>query len=216
MDDYSINIIILNQPIKDQYFAALYRRAELKICADGGANELYEYNPELTPDAVIGDFDSIRKDVKDEYSKRGCILVKDADQYSTDFQKCVRYVQSKNAYTIVTWYGHGRMDHVFHAMHVIYSQPDFNIILISPTTLMMKVTKDEIELPEWLHHKCGLIPFGGECRLTIHGFEWDVRDWPTSLTGHVSTSNSIATATVSIASTLPIIFTLHLCLENGD
>ena len=47
------------------------------------------------PDAICGDLDSLFNNVKDYYQQHGVPIVHNPDQYSTDFQKCLRYI-SKN------------------------------------------------------------------------------------------------------------------------
>jgi thiamine pyrophosphokinase len=72
----------------------MWNRTEWKLCADGGANRLFDSFPELLPTAICGDLDSIRKDVKEYYLKKGVLLVKIHDQNATDLQKC---------FTVVRW-----------------------------------------------------------------------------------------------------------------
>ena len=47
----------------------------------------------MVPDAVTGDFDSIRQDVVDFYRERGCLIAHNASQNSTDFEKALRLVE---------------------------------------------------------------------------------------------------------------------------
>jgi len=42
------------------------------------------------PDAIVGDLDSIRPDVRDWFCERGASIIEDGDQYSTDLYKSVR------------------------------------------------------------------------------------------------------------------------------
>lgn len=46
------------------------------------------------PDAICGDLDSIQDDVKDYYRQQGTTIIKDPDQYSTDFTKCLKYISA--------------------------------------------------------------------------------------------------------------------------
>ena len=47
----------------------------------------------MVPDAVTGDFDSIRPDVLEFYAQRGCTIAHDPDPDSTDFDKALRLVE---------------------------------------------------------------------------------------------------------------------------
>ena len=46
-------------------------------------------------DAICGDLDSIRPDVREYFANRGVKILWDADQYSTDMTKCLRYVREE-------------------------------------------------------------------------------------------------------------------------
>ncbi|KAJ3112798.1 hypothetical protein HK100_002211 [Physocladia obscura] len=79
-------LIILNQPVCNlKYLKTIWANAALKICADGGANRLYdsfsilqEYDSDAVeaqrssflPDLIKGDLDSIRPKVKQYYIEK--------------------------------------------------------------------------------------------------------------------------------------------------
>ncbi len=101
-------LIILNQPINANALSAVIKHASLLICADGGANCLYDYDVSTTtprngerkirhetrlPDAIIGDLDSLDATVEAHYRLCGVKVVNDPDQYSTDFTKCLKFVR---------------------------------------------------------------------------------------------------------------------------
>lgn len=45
---------------------------------------------------ICGDLDSIRPEVQEYYEARGVEIIKDADQYSTDMTKCLRYIRERS------------------------------------------------------------------------------------------------------------------------
>ena len=66
-------LIILNQPIctkNNSIFNRLWNMSSIRVCADGGANRLFDLsldqtnNKKLIPDLIVGDLDSLRDDVK--------------------------------------------------------------------------------------------------------------------------------------------------------
>ncbi|KAJ5760047.1 hypothetical protein N7520_007203 [Penicillium odoratum] len=70
------------------------------ICADGGANRLYDLtknqgqeSTEL-PNTIIGDLDSLNPTVRKHYEMLGVTILEDPDQYSTDFTKCLKYLNT--------------------------------------------------------------------------------------------------------------------------
>jgi thiamine pyrophosphokinase len=87
----------------------LLSAAVTRVCADGGANRLYDQLPAMLPhldptaarssylpDVIRGDMDSLRPDVHQFYSSHG-VLMQDVseDQDTTDMMKCVQYVQHR-------------------------------------------------------------------------------------------------------------------------
>lgn len=97
------SLIVLNQPLEDQssFYFQVWENAVYHIGADGGANCVHDLNESkledknvLNLDTVIGDLDSLRSDVREYWCQRGCEIIYDADQYSTDLTKAVKYVKS--------------------------------------------------------------------------------------------------------------------------
>ncbi|KAF2435197.1 thiamine pyrophosphokinase-like protein 1 [Tothia fuscella] len=92
-------LIILNQPISTfSTFKRIWNHTNHRICADGGANRLYdifsdleeEHRDQYLPDLIIGDLDSLRLDVRRYYESQGVQIFEDGDQYSTDFGKSMK------------------------------------------------------------------------------------------------------------------------------
>ena len=58
------------------------------ICADGGANQARKLS--LTPDFIIGDLDSIKKQTTNFYKNKSKII-KQKRQNDTDVEKCLKF-----------------------------------------------------------------------------------------------------------------------------
>ncbi|KAJ5794554.1 thiamine pyrophosphokinase eukaryotic [Penicillium paradoxum] len=101
-------LLILNQPINEKAFGVLSRYASCILCADGGANRLFDMmkinGTESTdlPDAIVGDLDSIHRTVREHYEKLGVSVIQDPDQYTTDFTKCLQYLNTHAAEIIAS------------------------------------------------------------------------------------------------------------------
>eukprot|EP00985_Skeletonema_marinoi_P004800 scaffold2080_cov124-Skeletonema_marinoi.AAC.6 len=109
----SAALIILNTPIKStansslpDVFRVLWKSTSFHVCADGGANRLYDAtigpsssgddiddNDALVPDLITGDLDSIRSDVRSYYEKKGVPIVCVEDQNYHDLDKSLMAVE---------------------------------------------------------------------------------------------------------------------------
>ena len=74
----------------------LYRASQKVLCADGGANRLYDSfeEPERSehlPGMIVGDLDSIRPEVKTYYSEKGVSVHKEYDQDRNDLEKTLKF-----------------------------------------------------------------------------------------------------------------------------
>ncbi|PWN88547.1 thiamine pyrophosphokinase [Acaromyces ingoldii] len=137
-------VILLNQPILPVHrssFLKLWCGATLRICADGGANRLYDsyFAPDSSstssvvsdvpePHDIIGDLDSLRLDVRSYFEQKGKTTVRHvASQYSTDLQKCVLRVeeletegaQAEQMDLVLVGGLSGRLDQTMHTIHVL-------------------------------------------------------------------------------------------------
>lgn len=114
-------LLILNQPIAHfDAFARLWKHTSYRICADGGANRLFDMfegdllaekdkyvrinvkiddpaNTIQLPNIIHGDLDSLRDDVRAYYIAHGVEVTQDHDQYSTDFGKTMQKISSRTA-----------------------------------------------------------------------------------------------------------------------
>lgn len=111
--------------------------AAFRICADGGANRLYDFYRSSTsdecaiadPHAIRGDLDSLRADVRAYFAARPDVRIEHhASQYSTDLQKCIQAVEDvershapPRTLQLVIWGGlSGRLDQTVHTLHVLW------------------------------------------------------------------------------------------------
>lgn len=96
-------LILLNKRTsKRSVLWRLWHSAKLRICADGGANCLYDSftkdnygNAErecYIPHVIKGDLDSLRPSVLSYYYGQGSTVMQVADQNCNDFEKCLKEV----------------------------------------------------------------------------------------------------------------------------
>lgn len=95
-------VIFLNTDLLKIDLARLWDGLDLRICADGGANQLYscfneEERAKHVPDYIVGDFDSLRPEVRQYYADLGTVILPQYSQYSTDFMKAVKVAVLANS-----------------------------------------------------------------------------------------------------------------------
>jgi thiamine pyrophosphokinase len=93
-------LVVLNQPLKlpIPFYSRIWKNSIFHVGADGGANRVFDLGPDSSEpcqslDAIIGDLDSLRSEVREFWHDAGCEIIHDRDQYSTDFTKAVRYLR---------------------------------------------------------------------------------------------------------------------------
>ncbi|KAJ4783345.1 thiamine pyrophosphokinase 1 [Rhynchospora pubera] len=228
-------VIVLNQRLP-RFAPLLWNRAQLRVCADGGANRVYDDMPELfpdqdpqevrlryTPDVIKGDLDSIRDDVKDFYLNLGVRVVDEShDQDTTDLHKCVAYVsnsalvedKSKLCILVVGALG-GRFDHEIGNINVLHRFSNLRIVLLSDDCLIHLLPKTHshvihVQLPVEGPH-CGLIPIGAPSACTsTTGLQWNLSDTAMSFGGLISTSNVVKEDKVTVSSDADLIWTISI------
>lgn len=87
--------IVLNMPFKEIFANNILNNSDLLICADGAANRIYDYNQSIIPGIIAGDFDSIRSDVKEYYTKKDVNMILRKDTRTSDFEKCLYILLEK-------------------------------------------------------------------------------------------------------------------------
>jgi thiamine pyrophosphokinase len=106
-----VALVILNQPITenlDLKIISLWRNSSIRICVDGGLNQLFYWQKRALasttlsssdrdesqlyfPDYVCGDLDSADIDILKLYEARGSIRIQLYNQDLTDFEKTLRF-----------------------------------------------------------------------------------------------------------------------------
>jgi len=215
-------IIVLNQPVNKPALNAVIEAAVMLVCADAGAQRLMQYEEQKDvkrrlPDAIVGDLDSLSNEAKTHYANQRVQIVKDPDQYSTDFTKSLKWMRQewdkRNGYDsdldVVVMGGlGGRVDQGFsqiHHMYMVLQQQDLlrgAIYLLSEQSLSFVLAAGQNELhvsDRVFAENVGIIPVLGLTHITTSGLEWDVFNWPTEFGSQISTSNHIRSDLVKVA-----------------
>lgn len=143
LDPSTTAMIILNAPIRQPpsaLFDQLWNKSSLHICADGGANRLYQatavvaaaatnnnnnqQQDKYRPDLITGDLDSLWPETRAHYSARGVDIVRQYDQNFNDLDKSIRSIASHGPqYTTCFVYGAfgGRFDQEMASMQALFT-----------------------------------------------------------------------------------------------
>ncbi|KAG6810486.1 hypothetical protein H0H92_011666 [Tricholoma furcatifolium] len=228
----SRSLIILNQPFSRELLNRVWNSCSWRLCADGGANRLYdtfsddpESRTKYAPDLIKGDLDSLRDDVRSYYSSLGVPVIQDEDQDTTDLMKCVETIEEREKKRgetqndIVILGGlSGRLNQTIHTLSYLHK-------LRKTRKRVFTVTDDNIgwvldagdHIIEIDHSllgvTCGLLPVGiDETILSTSGLRWNLDDCPSSFEGLVSTSNHLVPEEkeVRIKTSRPIWWTAEL------
>ncbi|CAL4972301.1 unnamed protein product [Urochloa decumbens] len=228
-------LVVLNQRLP-RFAPLLWSRARLRLCADGGANRVFDGMPELLPgedpaevrarykpDVIKGDMDSIRPEVMDYYSNLGTNIVDEShDQDTTDLHKCVSFItrdlpvsDKSNLCILVLGALGGRFDHEMGNINVLYRFSSTKIVLLSDDCsifLLPKTHTHEIHIEKSIEGPhCGLIPIGRpSTSTTTTGLRWNLDNTSMSYGGLVSTSNIVDGDIVTVTSDSDLVWTISL------
>ncbi|XP_062231229.1 thiamine pyrophosphokinase 3-like [Phragmites australis] len=231
----SLALIVLNQRLP-RFAPLLWSRAAVRVCADGGANRVFDGMPELIPgqdpdevrarykpDVIKGDMDSVRPDVKEYYSNLGTKIVDEShDQDTTDLHKCIAFItenspvaDKSNLCILILGALGGRFDHEMGNINVLHLFPNTKIVLLSDDCLIFLLprthTHDIHIEPAVEGPTCGLIPIGTpSTSTTTTGLRWNLDNASMSYGGLISTSNIVEEDKVTIASDSDLIWTISL------
>jgi thiamine pyrophosphokinase len=170
----------------------------------------------------------LHENVETFYRARGVAIVRDPDQYSTDFTKCLKWLRQhvgniqgpESRLDVVALGGlAGRVDQGFSQIHHLYmATKDVKLLvgeiyLLSEQNLsfVLEEGRNRIELSrEAFAENVGIIPITGPAVITTKGLEWDVQNWKTEFGAEISTSNHLKSETIVVETTTRVLFTVEL------
>ncbi|XP_010474874.1 PREDICTED: thiamine pyrophosphokinase 2 isoform X3 [Camelina sativa] len=226
-------LVVLNQNLP-RFTPLLWEHAKLRLCADGGANRIYDELPlffphedassirhRYKPDVIKGDMDSIRPDVLDFYLTLGTKVIDEShDQDTTDLDKCIVYIRDsasnqETSRILATGALGGRFDHEAGNLNVLYRYPDTRIVLLSDDCLIQLLPKThlhEIHIHSSLEGPhCGLIPIGTpSAKTTTSGLKWDLSNTEMRFGGLISTSNLVNEEKITVESDSDLLWTISI------
>lgn len=232
-------LVLLNQALcgLETVLRKHWHKFSLHVCADGGANRLYdnisqESHGQYIPHTICGDLDSVRSEVLEYYEHKGTHVLRCDDQDSTDFTKVVKEVLSLRQRGLANFSSiyamnasGGRFDqtlgNIQTAMLLDQDLCGTPLYLVSEDSIafLLKPSQSSIAVDTRLEKGyCGLVPFGEPCNsCTTTGLQWNLSGQSMRFGQLVSTNNLLAPghSLVHVSTSSPLLWTMsHLLCHS--
>ncbi len=165
------------------------------VAADGGAGRALAAN--LTPEAVIGDFDSLR--AADRARLDPATLHPIAEQETTDFDKALRSVAAP--FTLAVGFSGARLDHALAVMNTLCRHPDRRCLVLSAQDVTF-LAPPRLTLRLRPGTRLSLFPMA-EVSGTAEGLRWPLDGLRFAPAGRIGTSNEVVAPEVRLAFATP-------------
>jgi thiamine pyrophosphokinase len=157
------------------------------ICADGGANSTRKLK--ITPDFIIGDFDSISETTLYKF-KLSSKIIQIKRQNDTDVEKCLKFaIQKKFDEAVLLGVTGNRLDHTFCNLGIVLKF--FNRIklrIIAENSILTPYTGN-IELKTHPNETISLYGFDKKTKLNASGLKYPLKNVSLPFGKKESTSN---------------------------
>lgn len=189
-----------------EILASLLSLGPFVLAADGGANKLLERG--IIADAVLGDFDSVSKDLPDSI-----IRVSAPDQNHTDLDKAVRYLVDAGCESIwIVGATGNRLDHTYGALSTLLKfGKEVDIALVDDIGTARPVD-GTVEISTEPGQMISLLALGEAKNITTTGLLWNLSDESLASGGREGISNQAVSeeVTVSVGAGSLIVYAFHL------
>ena len=158
-------------------------RTHYLVAADGGAASLLSAG--WVPDRVIGDLDSLPQAAAADLGDR---LVRDDDQDSTDFEKCLSRIDAP--LILAAGFTGGRLDHEMAVWNALVRYPERVCVVIGGADIVFRAPR-RIGLALPAGSRLSLFPMAriaGRSR----GLDWPIDGLDFAPDGRIGTSNRVA------------------------
>lgn len=160
------------------------------VAADGGARVLLDHD--IMPEAVIGDCDSI--DAATKAALPPGTLRHIPEQYSTDFDKCLRNIVTP----LILGIGFlgARVDHQLGAFNRLVARPDCRCVLLGAEDVVVHLPP-KLSFTVALGTRVSLFPMAAVTGRSA-GLRWPIHRIPFAPSGNTGTSNEASETRVTI------------------
>lgn len=177
------------------------------ICADGGANQARKLG--LTPEYIIGDLDSIKKQIINFYKNKSKII-KLKRQNDTDVEKCLKFaIKNKFEEAVLLGVTGDRLDHTFCNLGIVIKFfKEIKLRLIAEDSLLIPYT-GFVELKTFLNETISLYGFDRKTKITSEGLKYPLKNSSLPFGEKESTSNVAISKKVTLRTKSGIIFVIR-------
>lgn len=167
-------IICNGNPPPKSLLSQLWKKTNYRVAADGGANQLPSSN--YTPDAVVGDFDSLKPEIREQMQNSKFLHIEEQD--TNDADKAVRHCLKRGIKEIhLLGTDGGRQDQFLSSLEILFKYSE-QARLISWTPLerleFIQQTWEENIVPGTT---LSLLPvFGGAQGVVTQGLKYSLNN----------------------------------------
>ncbi|MEM7751994.1 MAG: thiamine diphosphokinase [Pseudomonadota bacterium] len=167
----------------------LLSHAPVLVAADGGANACHRFG--LSPEAVIGDFDSVDPTLRDSLRETQFIHVTEQD--STDFEKSLTNIDAP--FILATGFTSARLDHTLAALSALAQHEGRPVIVFGEDDIVF-AAPERLTLDLSAGTRVSLFPMA-PIRGQSTGLKWPLEGLNLAPNGRIGTSNE-ATGPVTL------------------
>lgn len=169
------DVVVLAQgePPSDPRLLELLRKAPHRVFCDGASRLLLE-QPDLNPDFIVGDGDSVPKEIRQHYRTK---FIQEEEQDTNDLSKAMRLCKEKSWLNVVILGATGlREDHSLGNIFLLpsYFRQGFHVFMISNYGLFVPLCGD-IRLPLPLHTPISFFPLS-TAAFSVEGVQYPFQE----------------------------------------
>ena len=197
-----------------EYIRKYIKRADIIICADGGAEHLGKLG--ITPDILVGDFDSITEARLDAMIKAGAEVVRfPAEKDTTDTELAIGLAADRGCDEVILLGATGtRLDHTLANIFLLRQLLDAGKSgFIADENNEIRLTGSKITLTRERDSRISLVPVGGRVTgVTTEGMYYPLKNATLEFGTTWGVSNEFLSDTASVTVTEGLL----LVMESWD
>ncbi len=189
-------VIAHGEPVSKALLHELAAAASYLVAADGGLHHAREAG--LTPDAVVGDLDSL--DAADYSTLPPGVLQQDTNPDATDLEKAVAFARRHGATSIdITCATGGRVDHAIANFSVLTANRGFGALRVVDDQFEVSLVEQQATVSARPGTVVSLIAIGDCTGVTTSGLRWDLHGHTLPFSAYGVHNEIVAdTATISV------------------